>query len=188
VQEALAEGADLVTFSGDKLLGGPQAGIILGRAEMIERLRANPLNRALRIDKLTLAALEATLELYRDPQKVLGQIPTLRMICRPHAELRRQAAALARRLKALGLPRLSVATQDGASRVGGGAMPLAAPATRLVEVAVRGLSPTRLEEALRAGDPPVIARLEDGRLLLDVRTLVDGDMEVIVRALARLAG
>ncbi|MBI5522083.1 MAG: L-seryl-tRNA(Sec) selenium transferase [Desulfarculus sp.] len=187
VQEALAEGADLVTFSGDKLLGGPQAGIILGKAELIERLRANPLNRALRIDKLTLAALEATLELYRDPQRVLDQIPTLRMICRPHAELRRQAAALARRLKALNLPRLSVATLEGASRVGGGAMPLAAPATRLVEVAVQGLSPTRLEEGLRAGDPPVIARLEDGRLLLDVRTLVEGDQEVIVQALARLA-
>ncbi|MBI4798806.1 MAG: L-seryl-tRNA(Sec) selenium transferase [Desulfarculus sp.] len=188
VQEALAEGADLVTFSGDKLLGGPQAGIILGKSELIERLRANPLNRALRIDKLTLAALEATLELYRDPQAALGQIPTLRMICRPHQELRRQAAALARRLKALNLPRLSVTTLDGASRVGGGAMPLAAPATRLVEVAVQGLSPTRLEEGLRAGDPPVIARLEDGRLLLDVRTLVGDDPEVIAQALARLAG
>lgn len=188
VQEALAEGADLVTFSGDKLLGGPQAGVILGKAELIERLRANPLNRALRIDKLTLAALEATLELYREPQQALRQIPTLRMLCRPYQELRNQAAALARRLKALNLPRLGVGTREGFSRVGGGAMPLAAPRTRLLEVSVQGLSTTRLEESLRLGDPPIIARLEDGRLLLDVRTLVGDDHEVIVQALAGLAG
>jgi L-seryl-tRNA(Ser) seleniumtransferase len=187
VQEALAEGADLVTFSGDKLLGGPQAGVILGKAELIERLRANPLNRALRIDKLTLAALEATLELYREPQRAIEQIPTLRMLCRPYQELRRQAAALARRLTALNLPRLGLSTRDGASRVGGGAMPLAAPRTRLLEVTVQGLSPTRLEERLRAGDPPIIARMEDGRLLLDVRTLVGDDQEVIIQALAGLA-
>ncbi|MFH1036336.1 MAG: L-seryl-tRNA(Sec) selenium transferase [Pseudomonadota bacterium] len=187
VQEALAEGADLVTFSGDKLLGGPQAGIILGKAELIERLRANPLNRALRIDKLTLAALEATLELYREPQRALQQIPTLSMLCRPYQELRRQAAALARRLKALGLPGLGVSTREGASRVGGGAMPLAAPRTRLVAVALAGMSPTRLEEGLRLGEVPIIARLEDGHLLLDVRTLVADDQEVIARAITELA-
>ncbi len=187
VQDALAEGADVVTFSGDKLLGGPQAGIILGRAALLERVRSNPLNRALRIDKLTLAALGATLELYRDPAMAMETIPTLRMIARPYPELRRQAAALARRLKALGLERLGVATQDGSSRVGGGALPLAAPRTRLVEVAVRGLSTTRLEEALRGGDPPIIGRMEDGRLLLDPRTLVDGDAQALAAALAELA-
>jgi L-seryl-tRNA(Ser) seleniumtransferase len=187
VLEALAQGADIVTFSGDKLLGGPQAGIILGRAELIESLRANPLNRALRIDKLTLAALEATLELYRDPRKALEAIPTLRMITTPLIELRRRASALARRVKALGLPRLVVTTCAGTSRVGGGAMPLAAPATRLLEISVEGLSPTRLEAGLRAGDPPIICRLEDGRLLLDPRTLLPDDARHILHALARLA-
>ncbi|CAO0822764.1 L-seryl-tRNA(Sec) selenium transferase [Desulfarculales bacterium] len=188
VQEALAEGADLVTFSGDKLLGGPQAGVILGKADLIECLRANPLNRVLRIDKLTLAALEATLELYREPQRVMSQIPTLRMLCRPYQELHNQATALARRLKALNMPRLSAVTREGASQVGGGAMPLAAPRTRLVEVAVQGLSSTRLEGGLRGGEVPIIARLEDGRLLLDVRTLVGDDQDVITQALACLAG
>ncbi|MFZ5584774.1 MAG: L-seryl-tRNA(Sec) selenium transferase [Thermodesulfobacteriota bacterium] len=187
VQQALADGADLVTFSGDKLLGGPQAGVILGRAEHIEKIRANPLNRALRIDKLTLAALEATLELYRDPARAVAEIPTLRMLATPQAELTRQAANLARRLRALKLPRLSVETLDGVSRVGGGALPLAAPPTRLLRVSVAGLSPTRLEEGLRGNDPPIICRLEDGRLLLDVRTLVAGDAQAVVNALARLA-
>ena len=187
VLEALRDGADLVTFSGDKLLGGPQAGIILGRAELVERLRTNPLNRALRIDKLTLAALEATLELYRDPAGARQAIPTLRMITTPYQELRRRAAALARRLRRLKLPRLRVELRDGESRVGGGALPLAAPRTRLLGLAVEGMSPTRLERALRANDPPIICRLEDGRLLLDVRTLLPSDGAVIARALARLA-
>ncbi len=187
VQEALADGADLVTFSGDKLLGGPQAGIILGRTDFIERVRVNPLNRALRIDKLTLAALEATLELYRDPQRAAAEIPTLRMLATPYDELRRRAAALVRRLMALGLPRLKAITLEGQSRVGGGALPLAAPRTRLVQVSVEGMSPTRLEQALRAAPTPVIARLEDGRLLMDVRTLVGDDARVMVEILAGLA-
>ncbi|MCB2186692.1 MAG: L-seryl-tRNA(Sec) selenium transferase [Deltaproteobacteria bacterium] len=187
VPEALALGADLVTFSGDKLLGGPQAGIILGRADLVERLRANPTNRALRIDKLTLAALEATLELYRDPAQAVAEIPTLRMLTVSYEALARRAARLARRLGALGLPRLAVSTRPGASRVGGGAMPLAEPKTRLVEVAVAGIGPTALEKALRGGDPPIIGRLEDGRLLLDPRTWVEGDEKIIVQALAGLA-
>ncbi len=187
VQQALADGADLVTFSGDKLLGGPQAGIILGKTEYVERCRKNPTNRALRVDKLTLAALEATLELYRDPQQALAGIPTLAMITAPYQRLRDRAARLARRLKGLGLARLAVSTTDGVSRVGGGAMPLAEPRTRLVQIRVEGLSPTRLEQALRAGDPPVICRLEDGRLLIDPRTLLEGDAAAIASALAALA-
>ncbi len=187
VQEALAEGADLVTFSGDKLLGGPQAGIILGKAALVERCRKNPTNRALRVDKLTLGALEATLELYREPEKALAEIPTLAMITAPYERLRDKANRLAARLRRLGLERLEVSTVEGVSRVGGGAMPLAAPRTRLLQVAIQGLSPTRLEQALRAGDPPIICRLEDGRLLMDARTLVADDATVIARALAALA-
>lgn len=187
VQEALADGADLVTFSGDKLLGGPQAGIILGKAELVERCRKNPTNRALRVDKLTLGALEATLELYREPEKALAEIPTLAMITAPYERLRERANRLASRLRGLGQARLEVSTVEGASRVGGGAMPLAAPRTRLLQVAIKGLSPTHLEQALRAGAPPVICRLEDGHLLMDVRTLVADDAAVIVKALGALA-
>ncbi|MCB2227466.1 MAG: L-seryl-tRNA(Sec) selenium transferase [Desulfarculaceae bacterium] len=187
VQQALAEGVDLVTFSGDKLLGGPQAGVILGKAEYVERCRKNPTNRALRVDKLTLAALEATLELYREPEKALAEIPTLAMITAPYERLSGRAARLARRLKGLGLERLKVSTREGVSRVGGGAMPLSAPRTRLVQVEVEGMSPTRLEQALRGGDPPIICRLEDGHLLIDPRTLQDGDAAAIARALAALA-
>ncbi|MBU2469117.1 MAG: L-seryl-tRNA(Sec) selenium transferase [Proteobacteria bacterium] len=187
VQEALADGADLVTFSGDKLLGGPQAGIILGKAEFVERCRKNPTNRALRVDKLTLAALEATLELYREPEKAMAEIPTLAMITAPYERLRERANRLAGRLKALGLERLEVSTVEGMSRVGGGAMPLAAPRTRLLQVAIKDLSPTRLEQALRAGNPPVICRLEDGHLLMDVRTMMADDAAVIVKALTALA-
>ncbi len=188
VQEALAAGADLVTFSGDKLLGGPQAGVILGKADYVERCRANPTNRALRVDKLTLAALEATLELYREPEKALKQIPTLAMISAGYEALRKRASRLAGRLKGLGLPRLKVSTTDGISKVGGGAMPLAEPKSRLLEIAVEGLSPTKLEAALRTNDPPIICRLEDQRLFMDLRTLVAGDSTAIVKALAGLAG
>ena len=188
VQKALSEGADLVTFSGDKLLGGPQAGVILGRADLLESIRKNPVNRALRIDKLTLAALEATLEIYREPQKAVELIPTLAMIALPYAKLARRAADLARRLRGLNLPRLFVRTVEGTSRVGGGALPLAAPRTRLLEAAIKGLSPTRLEAALRENEVPVICRLEDGGLLMDVRTMLPGDDKVIIKALKRLAG
>lgn len=187
VQEVLAGGADLVSFSGDKLLGGPQAGVILGSARYIDLLRSNPVNRALRIDKLTLAALEATLELYREPERALSLVPTLAMITIPYQGLQRRAASLARRLRDLNLSRLIVDLADGASKVGGGAMPLAELRTRLVRVKVDGLSPTRLEVALRGRDVPIIARLEDGMLLIDVRTLREGDAAEIVRALAELA-
>ena len=187
VQEVLKDGADLVTFSGDKLLGGPQAGIILGQPDLVEKLRKNPLNRALRIDKLTLAALEATLELYRDPETVMHKIPTLRMLATPYEELRRKAGALVRRLRRLDLAGLRVSQREGSSRVGGGAMPLATPRTRLVELALDGFSPTRLEAALRANDPPIICRLEDGRLLIDPRTLQDGDPGIIAAAVSRIA-
>ena len=187
VQEALAEGVDLVTFSGDKLLGGPQAGIILGKAEFVERCRTNPTNRALRVDKLTLGALEATLELYREPEKALAEIPTLAMITAPYERLRERANRLATRLKKLGLARLEVSTVPGVSRVGGGAMPLSAPRTRLLQVAIKGMSPTRLEQSLRAGRPPIICRMEDGHLLMDVRTLVADDAAVVAQALAALA-
>lgn len=186
-QEALRQGADLVTFSGDKLLGGPQAGIILGRADLVERLRKNAMNRALRIDKLTLAALEATLELYRDPAKAIEQIPTLHMIALSYKTLSGRASRLATSLNGLGLERLRVETRKGYSKVGGGALPLAEPATRLLDISIDGVSPTALEAALRGRNRPIICRLEDGHLLMDVRTLLPGDGTVIAEALTELA-
>ena len=187
VGHALESGADLVTFSGDKLLGGPQAGVILGKAEMIAALRSNPVNRALRIDKMTLAALEATLELYREPKRAIKEIPTLAMITASYEDLRKKAASLARTLNALKLERLTVGQVDGISRVGGGAMPLASPKSRLLDLSIRGMSPTKLELGLREHAVPIICRMEDGRLLLDVRTISDKDRPVITEAVSALA-
>ncbi len=188
VQQVLAEGADVVCFSGDKLLGAPQAGIILGKAKLIERIRKNPMNRALRIDKLTLAGLEATLELYREPARALEAVPTLRMITTPYKVLSARAIRLARRLKALGLERLKVSTRRSFSRVGGGAMPLAELPTRVVQVEVEGMSATDLEQALRGWRVPVICRLEDRQVLMDVRTMIPGDGQVVAEALGAIAG
>jgi len=187
VQETLANGADIVTFSGDKLLGGPQAGIILGRTKLIEQIRINPLNRILRIDKLTLAAIEATLELYRDPKQAITKIPTLHMLSKSYKKLRRQAANLTKQLIALGLPKLKAITRDGQSQVGGGALPLAAPRTRLVQIRIKGISSTKLEQALRTAPIPIIPRIENGQVLIDVRTLLNNDLQLIVKTIAKIA-
>jgi L-seryl-tRNA(Ser) seleniumtransferase len=187
VLDSLKQGADIITFSGDKLLGGPQAGIILGDKNLVEKLKKNPVNRAFRIDKLTLAALEATLELYRDQNKALAEIPTLRMISTTYKELTSRAAGLARRINNLGLDGVEARTEKGISRVGGGALPLAEPQTRLVRVKVKGFSATKLEAHFRGYGRPVICRLEDGRVLLDVRTLKKGDANIIVEAIKQAA-
>ncbi|MBW1967819.1 MAG: L-seryl-tRNA(Sec) selenium transferase, partial [Deltaproteobacteria bacterium] len=124
VQEALAAGADLVSFSGDKLLGGPQAGIIIGKKEFVDRIKENPMNRAVRIDKLTLVALEGVLRLYQDPERAVRVIPTLNMLCLSRDELKSRARRLQRRLRALKLTGISINTVETISRVGGGALPL----------------------------------------------------------------
>lgn len=187
VQEVLSAGVDLVTFSGDKLLGGPQAGIILGRKDLIERIRTNPLNRALRIDKLTLVALEETLRLYRDEEKAVQCIPTLRMIFRPYRELRFRASGLLRRIGRLDSPNFSIGVKDGASKTGGGALPLLDLPTRLLALVPGRMSARMIEERLRAYDPPIIARVESEQVLLDVRTLLDEELLVVARAIRELA-
>lgn len=181
---ALQAGADVVAISGDKLLGGPQAGILLGNAELIERMRANPLCRALRVDKLALAALEATLALYRDPAQAVARIPTLRMIVAAPSVLEARARGLAAALTAHGVD-AAVVPADGA--VGGGAF----PETPLSGFAV-ALSATagaaRLDHALRHGSPIVVGRISDDRLLLDVRTLPeDADAAVVDAVRAAVA-
>jgi len=185
VSDSLRAGVDVVTYSGDKLLGGPQAGMLSGRTELIARIRSNPLFRALRVDKLTYAALEATLLAY-----VRGdhdRIPALALIRLPMGEIRRRAEALASALgrKSRGL---AVELVEGESVIGGGSTPGAALATVLVAVTAEGLSADELAARLRAADPPVIARVEEGRVLLDLRTVfAEQDAAVASALMAALA-
>ncbi|MDO5622295.1 MAG: L-seryl-tRNA(Sec) selenium transferase [Paracoccus sp. (in: a-proteobacteria)] len=171
VAEALAEGADLVTFSGDKLLGGPQAGFILGRRDLIEAIDRNPLKRVLRLDKIRIAALEATLRLYRDPDRLAERLPTLRMLSRPLPEIAAQAARLAPQLAAL-LPDFSVTPCDCASQIGSGALPVdTIPSAGLRITGSGGDAPERLAARLRALPTPIIGHIRDGALILDLRCL-----------------
>ncbi len=187
VQEAVAGDADLVMFSGDKLLGGPQAGIIIGKAEVVKLLKQHPLTRALRPDKLTLAGLEATLRLYLNEATAVAAIPALRMLTAPAAEVNRQAQRLARIIKRRWPGRYQVSVQDHVSRSGGGALPMVPIPSRALALALPPLAPHQLEERLRAADPPVITRLEHDRLLLDVRTLLPEDYPPLLAVLETLA-
>ncbi|MGE0870608.1 MAG: L-seryl-tRNA(Sec) selenium transferase [Kofleriaceae bacterium] len=176
VAEAVATGADLVTFSGDKLLGGPQAGILVGTAAAIEIARKHPLLRALRPDKLTLAALAATLALHRDGKR--AELPTARMLAAHTDELRARADQLAAAIGEVGAT--SVAVEACMSTVGGGAMPTAALASWAVTL--RGPSPDAIERRLRAAPVPVIARIADGRVWLDLRTIADDEIAAVIAA------
>jgi L-seryl-tRNA(Ser) seleniumtransferase len=167
-REALAAGADLVCFSGDKLLGGPQAGIVVGRAELVERLRRHPLQRALRIGKLSLAALEATLRVSLDAP---GRIPAIRMLREDPAAVRARAA----RLAAL----VDGTVEETVARAGGGALPLAELPSYACAVDERLASP------LRHGDPPIVGIVRDGKLLLDCRTLTDAEVDEVATAVNR---
>jgi L-seryl-tRNA(Ser) seleniumtransferase len=171
VREAVAEGADLITFSGDKLLGGPQAGFIVGSRDLIARINRNPMKRALRVDKIRLAAIEATLKLYRDPDRLAQRLPTLAMLSRPLAEIEAQAHRLMPVLaKALG-DGFAVEVASCQSQIGSGALPLDTLASAGLAISGSGLD--RLATALRHLPRPVIGRIEDGRLLLDLRCLRD---------------
>ena len=167
--ESLGAGADLVCFSGDKLLGGPQAGVIVGRAELVERLRRHPLQRALRADKLTLAALEGTLALGPESR---SSVPVLRMLDEPVEAVRARAARLAELVGG--------EVEDTVARVGGGALPLAELPSAACAVE------ERLAEALRLGEPPVVALVRDGRTLLDCRTLTDEEVDEVAAAVLAL--
>ena len=171
-RESLEAGADLVCFSGDKLLGGPQAGIIVGRAELVERLRRHPLQRALRADKLTLAALEATLALYLDPELAAREVPVLRMLAEPVETVRARAQRLA--------DLVGGDVEPTVGRVGGGALPL----TELPSFACA--VEEELASRLRETEPPVIGVVRDGRCLLDCRTITDLEVDQIAAAVATL--
>jgi len=178
VRDAVASGVDAVVFSGDKLLGGPQAGILLGTAAVVAACRSDPLARALRADKFTLAALEATLALYRDPETARREIPVLRMLTADADELRRRADALAHALPA----GARAQTVEGTSEVGGGSFPGTTLRTSLIRLDPAGLKPDELVARLRDGDPPVIARIEADHVVLDPRTILPGEEEAVVRA------
>jgi len=184
VQDSVASGVDVVTFSGDKLLGGPQAGIIVGRASMIERIRKNPINRALRIDKLTLAALESTLRLYRDEERAVAAIPTLRMLTETEASIEARARELAGQLAALGDARITSELVRRPSKAGGGALPLLDLPSCCLRIRIQGMSANALELGLRRNDPPIIARIEDDATLMDLRTVQAGDLPIIASALS----
>jgi L-seryl-tRNA(Ser) seleniumtransferase len=174
VRRSVAAGAALVCFSGDKLLGGPQAGILAGRAEAVAAARAHPLARALRLDKLGLAALEATLRLHRDPERALREVPALAMLTVSDAVLEARARALAAAIGG------GATVVPSVAKVGGGALPLAELPGPVV--ALDG-DPEALAARLRAADPPVAGRIERGRLLLDVRTLADDELDLVSSAL-----
>jgi L-seryl-tRNA(Ser) seleniumtransferase len=182
VREELGSGVDAVAFSGDKLLGGPQAGILLGTKTAIAACRQDPLARAVRSDKFTLAALESTLALYRDPETARREIPVLRMLTEEATVIHRRAEALQ---KALGRAADLV---EGESEVGGGSFPGAKLPTWLVRLTpdTRHLTPDALAAGLRGGDPPIIARIADGRVLLDPRTIFPDQVETVARAAGAL--
>ncbi|MGC8809988.1 MAG: L-seryl-tRNA(Sec) selenium transferase [bacterium] len=171
VQEALRAGADLVTFSGDKLLGGPQAGIILGQRKYVDLIKKNPLNRAVRIDKLTLAGLEATLRIYLDHEKALAQIPVLKMLIYSESELKKRAKRLQRAIAQELSSLCQVQIKKENSPVGGGSLPLHQLPTWVVALRPFKISISEMEKRLREQEPPIIARIQQDEILLDLRTI-----------------
>lgn len=179
VQESVSTGADIITFSGDKLLGGPQAGIIVGKKDVVDSVKKNPLTRALRIDKLTLAALESTLRLYRDPENAVNFIPTLVMLTAPFSLIKKRADKLFRLLAKINNPLLSIKFADMSSKAGGGALPLLDLPSRCIAVKIEGMSPNALERNMRENEPHVIGRIEDDNFIMDLRTVYDEELELI---------
>lgn len=186
VQEVVASKVDVVTFSGDKLLGGPQAGIILGSKEIIDTIKSNPINRAMRIDKFTLAALESILRCYRDPKTVFDNVPTLSMISASVKLIDRRAKRLARRLRKSLSRVCAIRVVDLMSRVGGGAMPEQNLSSRGVSLVPVKISVSQLEVELRRLTVPIISRIEDNHLLLDLRTIADDELVIIEKGLVSI--
>ena len=186
VGESLRAGVDVVTFSGDKLLGGPQAGLVAGGAEPLAAMRTNPLYRALRVDKMTLAALDAVLAAHQ-AGRAEAEVPTLRMLGLPASAIRARAEGLAAAL-AGSAPELRAQVVDGASAVGGGAAPVTEIPTALLRIVHSSRPAQELAAALRGGDPPVVARVADGALLLDLRTVSPEDESLLLAALVRAGG
>ena len=186
VPEVVASGVDLVSFSGDKLLGGPQAGIVVGKRAIVSRLKKNPWNRALRIDKFTIAALEATLNAY-DAGTARDTVPTLRLLTEPLPSIKSRARRLLRALGAQTSQRLGARVSEGRSQVGGGALPTVELPTAGLSLGITDAAARGLDAALRVGEPPVVGRLVDDRLFLDCRTVLPAQVPALAKAVAAAA-
>ncbi len=186
VQESVSAGADIVTFSGDKLLGGPQAGIIVGKKTILDDIKKNPLTRALRIDKLTLAALESTLRLYRDPEKAVKLIPTLSMLTVPVNLIKRRAAKLIKLLSGINNSALSIKPVDMYSKAGGGSLPLIDLPSKCIAIKIAGMSVNSFERNMRENMPPIIGRIEDDNYIIDLRTVKEDELVIIKDAVTSI--
>ncbi|HSQ89264.1 L-seryl-tRNA(Sec) selenium transferase [Romboutsia sp.] len=184
VLDSINQGADIVTFSGDKMLGGPQAGIIVGKKEYIEKMKKNQLTRALRVDKLTICALEATLRMYLDEEKAIKDIPTLRMLTYKIEELQEKADTLLNKIKVLNLD-ASIKIEDGFSQVGGGSMPLETIKTKVIAITPNKMNVSALERILRVSESHIVARVYDNKYVLDVRTIFEDEYDIIVNELKK---
>jgi L-seryl-tRNA(Ser) seleniumtransferase len=185
VQETLRAGVDVVTFSGDKLLGGPQAGIILGKKNFIERIKKNPLNRALRIDKLTLAGLESTLRVYLDENRVRNLLPVMGMLTLPLKDLEGRARRFRKKLEKEISGECQITLREDSSQVGGGSLPLQGLPTRVVAIRPVRISAAALEERLRRSEPPVVARVKEEEVLLDLRTVARKEEAALLEAVKK---
>ncbi len=186
VQESVSTGVDVVTFSGDKLLGGPQAGVIAGTSEMLHNIKQNPITRALRIDKLTLAALESTLRLYRDEADAVERIPSLRMLTMSGQVIQGKAERLTALLKNLENKKLDVQSFDASSRAGGGSLPLLQLPSKCVGVKIFKFSANRIDKWMRTYTPALIGRIEDDFFMMDVRTIQEKELGAITEAFEQL--
>jgi L-seryl-tRNA(Ser) seleniumtransferase len=182
VKEVVSTGVDITTFSGDKLLGGPQGGVIVGKREYIEKIQKNPMTRAMRIDKLTLAGFEATLMEYIDEEKAVENIPTLRMLLQKPEEIKERANKIAKRLKKE-MKEVHINVMGDSSRAGGGALPEVDLPTYVVSIKSDEISVNELEERLRKGTPPIIARIKEDSLIIDARTVRDRDLSGLVKGI-----
>ena len=183
VQDSIRSGMDIVTFSGDKLLGGPQAGIIAGRKEYIRKIAKHPLARAVRVDRLTLSVLESTLRIYAESERVVERIPVLSMLTMPVDRLKRRAERLVELLAGIE-PYAEIAVETEYSQVGGGSLPLERIETRVLSVLPKSMTLNQLEEGLRMANTPVIGRIARDRFLIDVRTVFDHQLPMLAKMLA----
>jgi L-seryl-tRNA(Ser) seleniumtransferase len=187
VREVLATDVDVVTFSGDKLLGGPQAGIIVGKKDILQKVKNNPLNRALRIDKFTLAALEATLMHYLVPEKAATSLRALKALTEPQGEVRKRARKLINKLKKASIPNLEYAMREDVAAAGGGSLPTQAILSAVVAVKSPIIPASRIEAKLRQAQVPIIVRVNENEILIDLRTVTEDEFGFIVNALRQIA-
>lgn len=185
VLDSLNKGADIVTFSGDKMLGGPQAGIIVGKKEYIEKMKKNQLTRALRVDKLTICALEATLRMYLDEDYAIKNIPTLRMLTYTQEEIMEKANKLFDKIKNINIDAI-IRLEDGFSQVGGGSMPLELLKSKVIAIKPNNINVSKLERMLREGKNHIIGRIYDDKYILDIRTIFEDEFDIIVDELQNI--